>query len=205
VIARYSVAGALAGLITLAIFYLMQSLIALADARLTDAGATFLVDFIRLKKDTELELKNRKLPEKKPPEEPPPPPDLSIARALKPAQGVEGVGFGFDTDLDLGGPDLGSAASDGDIIPLVRVTPMYPVRASERGIEGWVEVEFTITALGTVKDPTVVGYEPSSVFNRAALRAIRKWKYNPKIADGVAVERPGVLVRLVFDLEESGR
>ena len=58
-IARYSVAAALAGQITLGIFYLMQSLIAMAYARLTDAGASFLVDFIRLKMDTELELKKR--------------------------------------------------------------------------------------------------------------------------------------------------
>ena len=89
-----------------------------------------------------------------------------------------------------------------DIIPLVRVNPQYPMRAAQRGIEGWVEVEFTITPAGTVSDPVVIGAKPKGMFNRAALRAIRKWKYNPRMENGVAVERPGVKVRLTFELED---
>jgi protein TonB len=64
-------------------------------------------------------------------------------------------------------------------------------------------VEFTISAAGTVKDPFVIAAKPSSIFNRAALRAIRKWKYNPKTEDGEPVERPGVKVRLNFELENG--
>ena len=44
---------------------------------------------------------------------------------------------------------------------------------------------------------------PGTVFNRAALRAIRKWKYSPKIEDGVAVERHDVRVKLHFGLEDE--
>jgi protein TonB len=94
------------------------------------------------------------------------------------------------------------AASDTDIVPIVRVQPQYPLRAAERGTEGWVEVEFTISAAGTVKDPVVLNYHPSTIFNRAAVKAIRKWKYNPKIEDGQPVERPGVKVRLSFQLDK---
>ncbi len=100
-------------------------------------------------------------------------------------------------------PTLGGAPSDSDVIPLVRVLPQYPPRAASRGIEGWVIVEFTISAAGTVKDPVVVDSHPSAIFNRAMLRAIRKWKYKPKIVDGVAVERIGVRVRQNFELEDS--
>ena len=95
---------------------------------------------------------------------------------------------------------LGAIASDTEEIPLVRVPPVYPERARQRGIEGWVEVSFTISAAGAVKDPDVTGYSPSQIFNRAALRAIRKWKYNPKVVDGAAVERVGVTVRLRFEM-----
>ncbi len=63
-------------------------------------------------------------------------------------------------------------------------------------------VEFTITAAGTVKDPVILEAYPSSIFNRAMLRAIVKWKYKPKIVDGVAVERTGVRVRQNFELED---
>ncbi len=52
-------------------------------------------------------------------------------------------------------------SSDSDIIPLVRVLPQYPPQAMSRGIEGWVIVEFTISAAGTVKDPVVLESDPS--------------------------------------------
>jgi protein TonB len=48
---------------------------------------------------------------------------------------------------------------------------MYPREAAISGIEGWVKVEFTITAIGTVKDPRVIDAEPARVFNREAIRA----------------------------------
>jgi len=66
-----------------------------------------------------------------------------------------------------------------------------------------VAVEFTISKTGTVKNPRVIGNYPNSVFDREALKAIRKWKYNPKIENGEPVERPGVKVRLTFELDKK--
>ena len=86
---------------------------------------------------------------------------------------------------------------------MVRVDPQYPIRAADRGVEGWVELEFTISESGAVKEAKVIAAKPKGVFNRAALRAIKRWKYNPKVEDGVAVERPGVTVRLEFNLEDA--
>jgi protein TonB len=93
-------------------------------------------------------------------------------------------------------------SADSDVAPIVRVLPVYPARAQERGIEGYVIVEFTIAADGTVKDAFVLESEPSKIFDRAALRAIRKWKYKPKVEDGVAMERSGNRIRLPFELEK---
>ena len=36
---------------------------------------------------------------------------------------------------------------------------------------------------------------------KAAVSAVRKWKYNPKVESGEAVERPGIDVRLEFALK----
>lgn len=202
-IGRYAATLALASGVTFGLFYLMQFLVSMQDARLDDAGDRHVVDFVRLKKDSDTQLKKRTKPEKQEPPEPPPPPDLRMARSDLPDQALSGVSAGFEAGLDLGGIELGAPPSDTDIIPLVRVEPLYPVRAQSRGIEGWVEVEFTISAAGTVKDATVIAHHPNSIFDRAALRAVSKWKYNPKIEDGVAVERPGVKVRLAFELEDS--
>ncbi len=196
---RHLSAAFLAIVVTFGLFYLMQALILGKDMKLGELSGT-MIDFVRLKKDSELDLKKRKMPDKKEPEEPPPPPDLSLARSNKPNQDMGDMAFAIDVDVDLGGTNIAIAASDTDVVPIVRVTPQYPLRASERGIEGWVEVQFTISKLGTVKDPTVLNSKPSSIFDRAALKAIKKWKYNPKIEDGEPVERPGVKVRLKFEL-----
>jgi protein TonB len=196
---RHLTAAFLAIGVTFGLFYLMQALILGKDMKLGEAGGT-MIDFVRLKKESELETKKRKMPDKKEPEEPPPPPDLSMARSNKPSQEMGEMAFAIDVDVDMGGTSIAIAAADSDVIPVVRVSPQYPLRASERGIEGWVEVEFTISKLGTVKDPSVINSHPSSIFDRSALKAIRKWKYNPKIEDGEPVERPGIKVRLKFEL-----
>jgi protein TonB len=199
---RFPAAFALAFAVTFGLFWVMQALIGVEGALDKDASRR-VVDFVRLKRESETETKKRKLPDKKPPEEQPPPPDLNLSQNLNPNQDVGNVMPILDTSVELaGGPNVGAAGADTDIVPLVRVNPQYPMRAQQRGIEGWVEVEFVISAAGTVKNPKVVAYHPSTIFNRAALRAIRKWKYNPKIEEGKAVERPGVVVRLSFDLED---
>jgi protein TonB len=199
---RHLTAAVLAIGVTFGLFYLMQALILGKDMKLGETGGT-MIDFVRLKKESELETKKRKMPDKTEPEEPPPPPNLSMAKSNKPSQEMGDMAFAIDVDVDMGGADFAIAASDTDVVPIVRVTPQYPLRASERGIEGWVEVEFTISKLGTVKNPNVLNSHPSSIFDRAALKAIRKWKYNPKIEDGEPVERSGIKVRLKFNLSNK--
>ena len=199
---RHLSAAVLAIFVTFGLFYLMQALILGKDMKLGEASGT-MIDFVRLKKDSELDLKKRKMPDKKEPEEPPPPPNLTSPRSNKPSQEMGDMAFAIDVDVDMGGTGFEIAASDTDVVPIVRVQPQYPLRASERGIEGWVEVEFTISKLGTVKDPNVINSHPSSIFDRSALKAIRKWKYNPKIEDGEPVERPGIKVRLKFELSNQ--
>ena len=197
--ARHLNAAGLAILVTFGLFYLMQALILGKDTQLGDPGGT-MIDFIRLKKESVTETKKRKMPDKKEPEEPPPPPDLRMAKSNKPNQNLGDMAFAIDVDIDMGGANIAIAAADTDVVPIVRVQPQYPLRASERGIEGWVELQFTISKTGTIKNPLVTNSHPSSIFDRAALKAIRKWKYNPKIEDGDPVERPGVRVRLKFEL-----
>jgi protein TonB len=198
---RHAIAFFCAIFVTFGLLWVMQALIGV-EGSLDEAGRRRVIDFVRLKQESELETKKRKLPDKKPPEEPPPPPDLNLAQNTRPDLDTGNVLPVFDSNIELaGGPDVGGGAMDTDIVPLVRVEPQYPERARQRGVEGWVVVEFTISAAGTVKSARVIAYHPSTVFNRAALQAIRKWKYNPKIEEGVAVERPGVQVRLTFEFE----
>ena len=189
--------------VTFGLFYVMQALISMSGAGLDENASSFIVEFIRLKKDTKLETKKREIPDKKLPPKPPPIPDLDLSDTRL-GQDLGAMVVGVGVDLDLGaGPDLGAAASDGDVIPIVRVSPQYPIRAAEQGIEGWVELMFTISATGAVLDPVVTAARPARIFDRAAIRAVSRWKYNPKIEDGQALERPGVTVRLRFELADD--
>jgi protein TonB len=84
--------------------------------------------------------------------------------------------------------------------PMVRLEPEYPHRAIAAHIEGWVELQFTITAAGTVTDIAVVGADPAGVFEDAATKALQRWKYAPSLDDGRAVERRGNRVVLRFNM-----
>jgi len=91
--------------------------------------------------------------------------------------------------------------AEGDYLPIVRVAPVYPARALSRGLEGYVDLSFTVTTTGTVRDPVVM-FSTSSLFERAALRAVLKFKYKPRVVDGVPVDVPNVKTRISFKIED---
>lgn len=188
---------------TFGLFFLMQSLIAYGTARGQDEVLGSVIDFVMVTNESETQTKRRRPPRKLKDERPPEPPDIELDRARKPQTQNASHGFGaFDFGDLQGGPHLGGAPTDGDILPLVRIEPRYPARALQREIEGWVLLEFSISPAGTVVNPFVVDSEPRRTFDRSALRAVSRWKYKPKVEDGVAVLRHGVQVVLTFELED---
>jgi TonB family protein len=101
-------------------------------------------------------------------------------------------------------PGPAAAASDTQEARLVQhVAADYPPEAARKGIEGSVDVSFTISPQGKVDDVTVINAVPSEVFNRAAIAAVRRWKYEPKTVNGVPVEAHQQL-RLQFKLDPRG-
>jgi protein TonB len=95
----------------------------------------------------------------------------------------------------------GTHGIDGDVVPIVRPNPEYPPREIIRGTEGWVRVQFSVTSIGTVRDARVVDSEPGTVFDEAALKAIARWRYNPRVENGETVERVGLQTIIRFELE----
>ena len=79
------------------------------------------------------------------------------------------------------------------------VKPVYPQRALERGTTGWVDLEFTVARDGSTKDATVRGSEPMGVFDRAALDSVARWRYEPRVVNGVIVDQR-VAARVRFEL-----
>lgn len=83
---------------------------------------------------------------------------------------------------------------------LVRnVNPRYPVNAMRANQEGWVEVTFTITPEGNVDNVKVLDAEPRHVFDRAAVEAVTRWKYQPATQDGSPIASQDKR-RIVFKL-----
>jgi len=94
-----------------------------------------------------------------------------------------------------------SRGLDGDVTPIVQTKPEYPARELSRGTQGWVRVQFSVTSIGTVRDAVVVDSEPDVVFDQAALKAIARWRYNPRVENGEAVERVGLQTIIRFTIE----
>ena len=84
--------------------------------------------------------------------------------------------------------------------PLTRVEPIYPRSAKRDLIEGMVKLSFTITKRGRVDDETIVRSNPIEVFDRAAMRALNKWRFTPLIKGGVAVDQLGKTAVFTFTL-----
>lgn len=200
---RYVLTISLGIVTAFGLFWIMQALVGVTG-ELKEGGGALSVDYVRLKRDNTPETKKREPPKREKPKQQPPPPEMNMAKAMKPGDAVGEIAPMVDTGVELEkATSLGAGGSDRDIVPLVRVDPDYPPRAKQRGIEGYVDIEFTISPVGTVQNPRVIGANPSFVFDRSALRAVRKWKYNPKIQNGVAVARAGVQVRLRFELPKG--
>jgi protein TonB len=189
----------LAAAITFGLFFVMQALVG-AEGEKLEAKASNIVEFVRLKRDTQPETKKREIPDRKTPDQPPPPPQMDFSQNLNPDDAIGTIVPIVEATMELVSADLGGGGSDRDVVPLVRVEPQYPISAKQKGIEGWVELMYTITKLGTVRDIIVTAANAGTIFNRSAIQAVSKWKYNPKIENGVAVERPGVRQRIKFQL-----
>lgn len=194
---RYVTASVLGAIATIGLLTLMQALI--ADPKPAEAAPYqgHIVDWVRLLKDREPETIDRVPDRVPPPEEPPSNPQPTI--------GPDGIG------VEIEGPGRYVPPADdpvmnfvqnGEYLPITRVEPMYPRRALTRGIEGYVLLEFVVTRTGTVQDPVVLAAEPPGYFDRAALDAVLKFKYLPRVVDGVAMDVPGVRARLVFEIDE---
>jgi protein TonB len=198
---RIPAALVLACVVTFGLFWTMQALVGVTG-ELKEGTSSPKIEFVRLRKNNEPPVKKREPPKRQKPEQAPPPPQISMSKAsLEPTTDFVGLSPDIDAGAALEGGLGGGAGSDRDAVPLVRIEPEYPIRARQRGIEGWVSVRFTISKSGTVKDAAVESARPPGVFDKATLAAVNRWKYNPKIVNGIPVERPGQRQTLLFDME----
>ena len=192
--AFFAVAAGLA--ITVALILVMQILIATGE-------------------DVEVEPRDRiNLTWTRPPQPPepvvePPPPERIESPQLPPeavpgaTSGGSGAAIGVAVAPPL--PQLPAAGvtdiniTDGPLINIFAVEPRYPAAAAVSGLEGVVIVQFDVSPMGTVENVVVVE-STDRVFNKAAVAAAYRFKYKPKIVDGVPQTTQGVRQKFRFDL-----
>jgi periplasmic protein TonB len=200
-IGRYAFSIVIGTVVTLSLLFIMQLLIVTGKQALTDPRERHKLEFVRVKKNENLNTQDL-IPEKppKPPETPPETPPQDMDNIDPDAPSIDVGRPEISANTDIGGPG-GMNIAEGDYLPIVRVAPVYPSRALSRGLEGFVDMSFTVTTTGTVKDPIVL-QSTSSLFERAATRAVLKFKYKPRVVDGIPVEVSGVKTRITFELED---
>jgi protein TonB len=65
--------------------------------------------------------------------------------------------------------------------------PEYPIAAARARQEGWVEVEFTVASDGSVQNAHVTASEPGRIFDREAIAAVQRAKFEPRLVNGEPV------------------
>lgn len=141
------------------------------------------------------------LPE--PPQKMDPPPMVPNEAVTNAEPALMSMGdFSVDVGSSVGTGFTMTAPTDGDAMPIVRVDPKYPISAARDGIEGWVKLSFSIDKTGRVVNVNVVEAHPIRIFNKAAARAVKRWKYKPRLQDGKSVIQHNQQVTLDFKLSE---
>jgi protein TonB len=182
----------LGALVALFLAWFMHYLIQSSDAMLSDVERVQMLDFVRIKREESVERKDR-TPERpkltETPEVPPMPKSDMDASGQLLAISV----MPTDSSVDIGRGGLGFGAGEGDYLPIVKVAPIFPMRALAQGIFGECMVRYTVTSVGTVKNVEVLKDRCTSVhFYRPSIEAAKRFKYKPRVIDGVAVEVAGI-------------
>mgnify|MGYP001249380138 FL=1 len=203
IVARWVISMGIAAGVTLGLFFFMSVLIATGETLSERVSVVKIVDATM--PDIELEVIeeiDKPEPIEELTEEQPELQEKQINLDAGPSLNIERATIDIDTGLQLSNASI--SATDGDYLPLVAIAPQYPTRAAQRGIEGWCLVSFTVNGLGSVEEDTitVVDAEPPQIFNRSSVRAAARFKFQPRVEDGIGVAVTGVQYLFRYQLEE---
>lgn len=203
----YALAAALG--VSYLLFALMQYMITRESGSSRGVKEYQMVDFIRMDKNLDVRQKERrkkKLP--KPKEQPSIPkptarqPQAPKPEAFKMVMPQMQMPISLAKDFSLGDAAFAEGGFfDGNVIPLVRVPPRYPMRAKKLRLEGYVKLGFVIDEAGEVESVEVLESKPEGIFDKAAISAIKRWKFKAKTENGKALKQKASQV-IEFTLDQ---
>jgi len=202
---RLFLALPLAGALGLALFSFMAWMVDNGHQRSPDESETLSFNMVMVEQEQEVQRRQRAVPEK--PEMPEPPPEAQTSQSqaeVTPLNSMSSLpSLDLNTSIDglaINAPTFSDFGSNQQAMPLYRVEPRYPAKALKRGAEGFVIMSFTINETGRPVDIKVTDANPRRMFEREAMRALKNWKYQPKVVDGKAIAQVGQTVKLEFKL-----
>ncbi len=188
--------------VALSLAWFMYFLTHSSQMRLSNTDRVQMLDFVRLKRNESVERKDRK-PERPEVNEVPEAPPTAQQNSSAGNTLAVSAPAPMATDLDVG-RGIGLGTGDGEYLPIVKVAPVYPRRAAERGITGTCLVVYNVTTSGTVKDVELVpGACENSIFERPSIEAAYRFKYKPRVIDGQPVEVIGVYNRFFYEQRQN--
>lgn len=202
---RLFLALPLAGALGLALFSFMAWMVDNGHQRSPGESETLSFNMVMVEQEQEVQRRQRAVPEK--PEMPEPPPEAQTSQSqaeVTPLNSMSSLpSLDLNTSIDglaINAPTFSDFGSNQQAMPLYRVEPRYPAKALKRGAEGFVIMSFTIDETGRPVDIKVTDANPRRMFEREAMRALKNWKYQPKVVDGKAIAQVGQTVKLEFKL-----
>ena len=193
---RIGSSASLGILVTAGLFLLMYSLIALEPPELVDGFIK--IQAVVLEENRDITPQPEPMEEK--PQEVEPEPDTPDFEPTFDSQGAIDIALTpqfLATDIDLT-----SGSASGSAVPVVRVAPPYPPRAMRRGIEGFVDLMFDISASGKTENIRVIYAEPKGYFEKASKKTLAKWKYKPAFDEDVAIPQKNQTTRITYELDK---
>lgn len=186
--------------LTAVLFLGMSYLIRPGEAPPEPTGTDTKINILREKRQEPQSFDDLKMPSPPPSQQPPP---MIMARPT-PAT-ASGGGLSILKPIVNNGSVIGTVTDNRRAIPVIRFGTDYPQRELQQGIEGWVLVEFTIDADGSVSDIQIIESEPENArgFGRAAIRSIQRWSYQPKMVDGRAVAQHHMREIFRFEIQDQ--
>ncbi|MEP4051424.1 MAG: TonB family protein [Litorimonas sp.] len=203
---RWIVFTPVAALFTVLLFLAMRALIS-KEFQPQDKGETATFEINPKVEDIKVIERETRVDKVKKVITPPPPPMIERAKADKPTEkiaSIEGAIPEFETPK-IDASNFKITVSDRDAQPLVRIPPIFPPRFLQGDNSGYCKVRFDVSPEGQPFN-VVTTVCTSRQLERATVKSVQKWKYNPKIVDGRSVSRSGVESTIRFDLQdERGR
>ncbi len=197
-LARYASALSSGTLMTFALLYVMQLLIALQPGAASDARPPIPTTWLPVKiRDTPVQTEQPEIIKEElaktvdTPKRPDPSSrsqTIAVPRvtALKPPK---------HDGIILGAP------GDGALVNLVRVSPVYPPRALAMGLEGHVIVQFDVDTAGRVINAEAIE-SSHSVFEKEAIRAAERFRFKARVVDGAPMITRGIRNIFTFEIDD---